>query len=228
MCHFVDFLVAAGHRVPRPGARRCGVGTMDECSGHKHFERQWGQRKAQSLSLLSLKPVGAWPWTSVKMAKGSGRKALVTLASLFSSHRCSLLPSPLHTLDLKLLQQNQPFSPSFRGDSWGYLLGLMSPTLLSLWLVQGLTLCSRAAVGKGIHPSSSCHQLQCRSSSNLQFLKRRNDCGVLMSSLTRTNAGACRTVFIRPWCFVEARLFHGGYWFPWHFWWEVQTDFISI
>lgn len=123
----VDFLVAAGHCVPRPGARRCGVGTMDECSGHVRFERLWGWRKPQSLSLLSLKSVGTWLWTLVNTAKGSGRKVLVTLSSLFSFHPCSLLPSSLHTLSLKLLQQNQPFSPTiaFEGAPWGCLLGMM-------------------------------------------------------------------------------------------------------
>lgn len=94
--------------------------------------------------------------------------------------------------------------------------------------VLGVMLCLRAALDRGVHPSSSCCQLGCRSSSNLQILKRRNSCGSLMSSLTKTNGGARRTVFIRPWCFVGVKLFRGDHWFLWHFWWKAQADFTSI
>lgn len=70
--------------------------------------------RAQSMSLMPLKSVAAWAWTSLKMAKGFCRKELVTLA-LFFSHLCSLLFSPLHTWGLK----NQLFSPGggFGGDA---------------------------------------------------------------------------------------------------------------
>lgn len=102
-------------------------------------------------------------------------------------------------------------SPSiaFGEGPWGCLLGPLSPALLILQLVQGVMLCSRAALDQRSHPRSSSCQLRGRSGSNLWLLRRRNNCSSLMSSLTKTNAGAFRTVFIRPRCYVEARLFHG-------------------